>query len=152
MAATGNPKIPRPGWPNLTLYVPEHQRRQIKLSERFDIVDRYKEHRIYRDRFGGIAARAVMLFRPAMLRDIDMMPGAWTNSRMIWSQWDGYLQTEAAQVFQAKLMERGVPLEVIHTSGHASITDLKRLAAAIAPDVLVPVHTLEGDRSRICSV
>jgi hypothetical protein len=55
-----------------------------------------------------------MLFRPAMLRDIDMMPGAWTNSRMIWSQWDGYLQTEAAQVFQAKLMERGVPLEVIH--------------------------------------
>jgi hypothetical integral membrane protein (TIGR02206 family) len=71
-----------------------------------------------------------MLFRPAMLRDIDMMPGAWTNSRMIWSQWDGYLQTEAAQVFQAKLMERGVPLEVIHTSGRASITDLKRLAAA----------------------
>ncbi len=48
--------------------------------------------------------------------------------------------------FQAKLAERGVTLEVIHTSGHASIADLKRLAEAMAPDVLVPVHTFEGDR------
>jgi ribonuclease J len=35
---------------------------------------------------------------------------------------------------------------VIHTSGHASIVDLKRLATALAPDMLVPVHTFEGDR------
>ncbi len=37
-------------------------------------------------------------------------------------------------------------LEAIHTSGHASIVDLKRLAEAMAPDVLVPVHTFEGDQ------
>ncbi|HUN95275.1 MAG TPA: MBL fold metallo-hydrolase RNA specificity domain-containing protein, partial [Bradyrhizobium sp.] len=35
---------------------------------------------------------------------------------------------------------------VIHTSGHASIVDLKRLAEAMAPDLLVPVHTFSGDR------
>ena len=145
MAATGNPKIPQPGWSNLAVYVPEYQRRHIKANERYDIIDRYKEHRIYRENFGRIALRAVMLFRPAMLRDIDMMPGAWTNARMIWSQWHGYLQTGATQAFLAKLEERGVPLEVIHTSGHASIADLNRLAAAMAPDLLVPVHTFEGD-------
>jgi ribonuclease J len=87
-----------------------------------------------------------MLFRPAMVTDIDLTPGAWTNARMIWSQWNGYLQTAASQAFQAKLVERGVPLEIIHTSGHASIADLKRLADAMAPGVLVPVHTFEGDR------
>ena len=48
------------------------------------------------------------------------------------------------QVFQAKLVDRGVPLEVVHTSGHASIADLKRLADAMAPEVLVPVHTFRG--------
>jgi ribonuclease J len=87
-----------------------------------------------------------MLFRPAMLPDIDMVPGAWNGARMIWSQWDGYLPSPANQAFLLRLAERGVPLEVIHTSGHASIVDLKRLAEALAPDVLVPVHTFEGDR------
>ncbi len=146
MAATGNENIPRAGWPNLKVYVPEYQRRRIKADERFDIVDRYKQHRIYRETLESIIGHTVMLFRPAMVNDIDRMPGAWTDARMIWSQWNGYLQSEASQAFQAKLADRGVPLEIIHTSGHASIADLKRLADAIAPEVLVPVHTFEGDR------
>jgi ribonuclease J len=146
MAATGNENIPRAGRPNLKVYVPEYQRRHIKANERFDIIDRYKEHRIYRETLQDTIGRTVMLFRPAMVNDIDRMPGAWTDARMIWSQWSGYLQTEASQAFQAKLAERGVPLEIVHTSGHASIADLKRLADAMAPDALVPVHTFEGDR------
>jgi ribonuclease J len=63
---------------------------------------------------------------------------------MIWSQWDGYLS--ANEDFQAELTARGVPLEVVHTSGHASVMDLKRLVEAMAPDVLVPVHTFEGEQ------
>jgi ribonuclease J len=50
------------------------------------------------------------------------------------------------EAFRARLAARKVPLEVIHTSGHASIPDLKRLTEAMAPDVLVPVHTFNGDR------
>jgi ribonuclease J len=146
LAATGNEHIPRAGWSNLMVYIPEYQRRQIKAGAQFDIVDRYKKHRIYRETLQNILGGAVMLFRPAMVADIDLMPAGWTDARMIWSQWDGYLQTVANQTFQAKLADRGVPLEVIHTSGHASIADLKRLADAMAPEVLVPVHTFEGDR------
>ncbi len=146
LAATGNPNIPAAGWPNLAVYVPEYQRRHIKRTERFDIVDRYKPHRIYREKLGELASRAVMLFRPAMLPDIDLMPHAWTGARMIWSQWNGYLSSPANQAFRAKLEGGGVEMEIIHTSGHASIQDLKRLAEAMAPDVLVPVHTFDGDR------
>ena len=146
LGATGNPRIPAAGWPNLAVYVPEYQRRHIKRTERFDIVDRYKPHRIYREALSTLAARAVMLFRPAMVRDIDLMPGAWTDARMIWSQWDGYLTSPANAAFCAALAARAVPLEVIHTSGHASIGDLQRLAAALAPDALVPIHTFGGDR------
>jgi len=146
MAATGNEHIPQAGWPNLAVYVPEYQRRQIKAIKRFDIVDRYKGYRIYRETLRDRIGLVVMLFRPTMVTDIDLMEGARTDARMIWSQWDGYLQTEASQAFQARLAERGVPLEVIHASGHASIADLKRLAEAMAPEALVPVHTFEGDR------
>jgi ribonuclease J len=39
LGATGNDNIARAGWPNLAVYAPEHQRRQIKRSERFDLID-----------------------------------------------------------------------------------------------------------------
>jgi ribonuclease J len=87
-----------------------------------------------------------MLFRPAMMADIDLMPGAWAGAQVIWSQWDGYLTTPAHQAFREKLAERGVGMESVHTSGHASILDLRRLAEALAPETLVPVHTFEGGR------
>ena len=146
LTATENQHVPRAGWSNLAVYVPEYQRRQIKSNERFDIVDRYRQHRIYRETLVNIIDQTVMLFRPAMMTDIDLMPGAWTDARMIWSQWDGYLQSPASQAFIARLAQRGVSLESVHTSGHASIADLKRLADAMAPEVLVPVHTFEGNR------
>ena len=49
MAATGNDNVPRAGWPNLKVSCPSTSGGRIKADERFDIVDRYKEHRIYRD-------------------------------------------------------------------------------------------------------
>lgn len=146
LRATGNPNVPAAGWPNLAVYVPEYQRRHIARTERFDIVARYKPNRIYREAISTFVGRSVMLFRPAMVADIDLIPQAWTGARMIWSQWDGYLTSPPNEAFLAKLASRDVPLEVVHTSGHASITDLQRLAKAIAPEALIPVHTFRGDR------
>ncbi len=156
LRATGNPNVPGAGWPNLAVYVPEYQRSRIKETGRFDLVDRYKSSRIYREAIGTFVGRAVMLFRPPMMRDMDRIPGAWDGARMIWSQWDGYLTSPANEAFRAKLDARGVPLEMVHTSGHASIGDLQRLVEAVAPDALVPVHTFGGERfpelfgSRVC--
>jgi len=33
----------------------------------------------------------------------------------------------------------------IHTSGHAWREDLQKLTQKITPDILVPIHTLQGD-------
>ena len=146
LRATGNPSVPAAGWSNLAVYVPEYQRRHIARTKRFDIVARYTPNRIYREAISTFVARSVMLFRPAMVVDIDLIPQAWTGARMIWSQWDGYLTSPPNEAFLAKLTSRKVPVEVVHTSGHASITDLQRLATAIAPEALIPVHTFDGDR------
>jgi ribonuclease J len=146
LAATGNPNIPQAGWANVAVYVPEYQRRHVKRTGRFDLTERYKPHRIFREALARMAGRVVMLFRPAMLADVDLMPEAWTGARMFWSQWEGYLSSPANQEFRGKLAARGVSIKVIHTSGHADIVDLKRLAEKIAPKRLAPIHTFEGDR------
>ena len=91
LRATGNPRVPAAGWPNLAVYVPEYQRRHIARTGRFNLVDRYRPGRIYREATSAFVGRAVMLFRPGMVRDIDLIPGAWEGARVIWSQWDGCL-------------------------------------------------------------
>ena len=145
LRATGSHSIPAPGWPNLAVYVPEYQRRQIARNKRFDLLEPYKAERIYRERITEIGDKMVMLFRPAMMPDIDDT-GLWSQTRAIWSQWDGYLRDGDGARLKADLASRGVELENIHTSGHASIRDLQRLAAAIAPKALVPIHTFQADR------
>jgi mRNA degradation ribonuclease J1/J2 len=41
--------------------------------------------------------------------------------------------------------EGGAEIAYIHTSGHASLTDLRAFAAAIRPKVTVPVHGVKWD-------
>jgi mRNA degradation ribonuclease J1/J2 len=36
--------------------------------------------------------------------------------------------------------------ENIHTSGHATVDDLKRLVEAISPKAVIPIHTQHPDR------
>ncbi len=145
LRATGNENLPAPGWPNLSVYVPEYQRRQIARSRRFDLLEPYKAARIFREHIAEIADSTVMLLRPAMMRDVDEA-NLWRNARAIWSQWEGYLAAGTGAKLKRDLADRNVGLENIHTSGHASIKDLQRLANAVAPDALVPIHTFEASR------
>lgn len=145
LRATGNSNLPNVGWPNLSVYVPEYQRRQIAKNKRFDLLEPYKSARIYREHMTDTADKTVMLFRPAMTRDVEAA-NLWGGARAIWSQWDGYLKEGPGEKLKSDLSARGISLDVIHTSGHASIADLKRFSSALNPSRLIPIHTFEGDR------
>ena len=42
-----------------------------------------------------------------------------------------------------ELDQKCIPFKIIHTSGHAGVHDLRRLAAAVASKALVPIHTAQ---------
>jgi len=58
---------------------------------------------------------------------------------IIWSMWTGYLTGE--DILSKLCDELTLKIVQIHTSGHAPIKDLKRLANAINPQFLIPIHT-----------
>jgi ribonuclease J len=60
---------------------------------------------------------------------------------VVWSMWEGYLAEPSGQRLQELLANASVPLIQHHVSGHASVTDLKRLCEALAPDWVAPIHT-----------
>jgi len=142
LRATGNPNIPQSGWSNIAVYIPHYQRVQIKRSARFDLLEQHKSQRIFADQLKALAPRAAILFRPAMLNDLDRAE-CLSGAKAIWSQWDGYLKQERGLTLLSSLADRNIPVDHAHTSGHASIIDLKRLAEAVAPKMLVPIHTYE---------
>jgi len=145
LKATGRDSIPQPapGWSNLAVYIPQRQRVQLKARGIAALVDGYRGFRIWPGQLAGSAPRSVMLFRSWMMSDLAQAD-ALTGARVFWSQWDGYLADgQAGAALKADCERRGIPFETVHTSGHASPTDLKRLAAAVAAKRLVPIHTFE---------
>ena len=145
LEATGRNTIPQSRWDGVKLYVPHRQRVFIKNNKLFDDLERHARNRIYPDDLPGLGGRAVMLFRP-MARDDWGVRAALDGARFTYSMWQGYLKAESSQRVMQWLEANGIPWESIHTSGHASVADLQRFAAALAPRRLVPIHSFEPGR------
>ena len=72
--------------------------------------------------------------------------GALEGASCIWSLWNGYL-TEPSGVRLTRFLEdHKIPFVQQHTSGHASIADLQRLAKAISARRVVPIHSFGPER------
>lgn len=144
LEATGNPSIPQSDWEGVGLYVPSYQKRQIMRKQAFGLLDRHKKHRIFPEHLAAEASRSVLLFRKIHQEDLvaqDALKGA----RIFYSLWEGYLKQESGLALQAWADAHGVPLRLLHTSGHASPADLKRFATALNPRVLVPIHSIQPE-------
>ena len=143
--ATGNPNIPQSFWEGVRLFVPHYQRVHVKNEELFPTLVRHSSNRIFPERLAEEASKSLMLFRGGMRRDLERA-GCLSGASLIYSLWEGYLAEDSARPWREWLERHGIPMTIIHTSGHASPTDLRRFAAAIAPRMLVPIHSFHTDR------
>src|SRR3981189_1684586 len=134
LKATGQDSIPKPvaGWSNLAVFIPQGQRIQLVKKNIASLVDSYRGFRLWPEQLAEHAPRSVMLFRGWMMRGLEEAT-ALTAQRAFWSKWGGYLsEGSAGAALKADCERRGVRFAAVHTSGHASPGDLKRLAAAVA--------------------
>ena len=59
--------------------------------------------------------------------------------------WQGYRDSQYQQKFEKYLQNSGFKLMALHTSGHASVSDIKRLIAGLNPKKVIPIHTMTPD-------
>ena len=145
LEATGRGTIPQSWWDDIRLYVPFRQRIQVKKRQLFQDLQRHSANRVYAEDLAAIRERAVVLFRPPLMDDRGIgkvLDGA----RLTYSMWRGYLNHAGSQRVLAWLEANSITWQTIHTSGHAPLPDLQRLAAALAPRRLVPIHSFETAR------
>jgi len=145
LAATENPNLPQADWPqNIGVYVPDWMRRKIRREGDFSKLDPFHHNRVFLDRLVD-PARYIMLFRPGLLKEVDAQASL-ENAQLLYSNWEGYLREASTQAARDWIERRAIALHHVHTSGHASLPDLRRFAAALSPRKLVPIHSFHTDR------
>lgn len=145
LAAHG--QIPQPDWKQIKVVVTSAFARMYRNTGRSGFVERMVRN--------GIAARAlsdrpgqwVVMLRASLMRDFvragiePCADDAWS-----WSMWRGYLAQPDGQSISAWFSNGGTPACHVHSSGHASASDLRAFANAMRPGALVPIHGEAWDR------
>jgi ribonuclease J len=145
--ATGNENIPHPGsdWPRVHVFIPVWQRVKVKNAGEFHRVEEVRPARVYANWLAANQTRLVTMFSvqsgPALAKAHCL-----DSAALIWSLWSGYLTESSGVRLRAFLDEHNIPLVEEHTSGHATVADLDRLAKALAPGRIVPIHSFGPHR------
>lgn len=146
VAAATRSTIPQPGFDGLRVYVPNRQRVLVKQSGEFCRIDRIRPHRIFLEEVASHPEQFVFYVPSSTAREL-ICAGALTDvGTAAWSLWDGYLRQRSGAQLTALLSQHKITMAHFHTSGHASVKDLRRLVDAVLPTRLVPIHSEAGDR------
>ena len=145
LEATGNEHIPQSYWPGIALFIPQLQRIQIKNNAWFDLLKHHSKNRIFIEDISDATNKSTMLFRPLLQFDLDKAD-CLEGAVYIYSQWEGYWEQGSYDKTKNWLENCNILKISIHTSGHASPGDLKRLVGAINPTKVIPIHTFYSEK------
>jgi ribonuclease J len=143
--AIGRRTIPQPGFPDYKVYVPQRQRVQVKNSGQFDRMGLVRGCRVFLEWLSDHRGEITLLLPTSAVSEL-LRAGVLAEGSVVWSMWPGYLKESSGKRVVRALDSARVPLDVDHASGHASVADLKRLAEALDPRQVVPIHTEGADQ------
>jgi ribonuclease J len=145
LRATGNERMPQAAWDGMRVFLPMSQKMRIVAEKAFEVSNPYYAYRVYPEKFAEVASNSVLLFRPNMVRELERAH-CLAGACVVCSEWRGYLDKENNQWFMEWLKRTGTPMEFCHTSGHASVPDLRRMRNAFPDAIAVPVHLDDRER------
>jgi ribonuclease J len=139
-------RIPQPDWPNLKVVITRGFARMYRAKGQEAFVDRMAKHGIAAKKLADGLGNWVTMVRPSLMRDYEsggVVPNS--SDAWSWSMWNGYLRNDSGQKVQ-NWFDAGQTLAVhLHTSGHASPTDLRAFATSMRPKWMVPIHGVAWD-------
>ena len=136
-------KIPYPSYQNLKVFYPRWLAKKICEEIEKKYATRFSAFRISRAQIAARQNEIVMLVRPSMQNSSDLGRCHLSGGTFIYSMWKGYRNSDYQQNFEKWLSEQGFNNTFLHTSGHATVSDIRRLIDGINPKKIVPVHTTQ---------
>ncbi|HNX90228.1 MAG TPA: MBL fold metallo-hydrolase [Candidatus Omnitrophota bacterium] len=133
--------IPQFNWRNIRVKFLKSHADSLAQNASVKLLYAYNTRKIEIDEINAIKDKVLMLARdnsifPILVKNIKGIERA----KIIYSMWEGYLTDK----FKDFIAQKGLDIETVHTSGHATIQDLKVFAGALNPGKLIPIHTFES--------
>jgi len=146
VAAATRATIPQVGFAGLRVFVPRSQRIKVKNSGEFERVRILGSARVYHEELAYEPERFVYHVPGSVVHELIDHGALKPPSAVLWSMWTGYLRDGSGGRLEQRIRQAGLDFAVLHTSGHASVKDLRRLSEAVRPATLVPMHSESTDR------
>lgn len=138
------PGIPQADWPGMRVkYWRSHAQTLVRSGHK-QFLYQVRESRIDIARIVEAPSEFLVVTRPgSLLRLILHRLRSTSGVNLVWSMWKGYWNQDAP--FRAWCEKAGLNPFFWHFGGHASGMELQRLACALNPRVVIPVHTCRPD-------
>jgi ribonuclease J len=144
---------PAMDWPEIRVFAAHSQDEKLKANPDYfgDFRKRLYRYRVKREELHATPELFLYFGKMSSFRLIDVFQNAAGPVNVIYSQWLGYLDGTHGDYFgsdriSAFRSDPEVHFVYAHTSGHAPVEDLKKLATALKPRMLVPIHTEHAER------
>jgi len=148
---------PNMDWPFMRVFATYSQDERLKANPEYfgDFRKRLYRRRVKRKELHARPESFLYLGKMSGFRFIDEFKNPAAPVNVIYSQWQGYLDGTHPEYFgsdriAAYQTDPDVNFVYVHTSGHAPVDDLQRLATALNPRKLVPIHTEHGVGFKDC--
>jgi ribonuclease J len=138
-----NLPYPSPEYSNIKVFFPYRLTQRIFDDIGEEYARRFAEYHISRERIREIQNHIIMTCRPSMRIDIEKCGTC--DGVFLYSLWRGYRDEAYQQTFEKSLENAGFSLEALHTSGHATVADIRRVINGLDPQRLIPIHTMHPD-------
>lgn len=142
-------RLPAPGWKQVKVVMTAGLRRRYSGPSGEAFADRMAKLGISAAALENSTEPLVVMTRPSLIRDFarkDVKPT--TSDAWCWSQWRGYLDNPDGAAVRSWFDVAGAKPDHIHTSGHASPSDLRQFALAMNPKTMVPIHGVKWDEDQ----
>ena len=144
------PNVPAMEWDHVKIYADYSQDQALQHNSEFfgDFRKKAYQHRIEKEELTANPAQYLYFSKMSKFKIMELYKGE-KPVNVIYSQWLGYLKCSddayfGAQEIAAYQHDPQVNFVYAHTSGHATLEDLKRFAGALKPKRLIPIHTEYG--------
>ena len=128
---------------SLGVYYPRNlcRRMRIRLNAGH-ILDDFDSLRVWPAAIGLSPEKYLLLVRDSMVKDLERELGfAADNALLLYSLWEGYWNAGSMPNLQSWANTHQMDFRYTHTSGHADPIALRRLADALSPRQIIPIHT-----------
>jgi ribonuclease J len=138
-----SPGLPTVGANQMKVYLHPNQRKAILGDELKDFRDKLDRNAIHNEIFSD-PSQFVYFVRNPNSKLIERIKSK-GKVNIIYSMWEGYL-TEDHKTYATDNINRlknddAISFHTIHTSGHATMDDIKTISRAVNAKILVPIHT-----------